>query len=205
MYSLIFFKGSFYVCIRGHSSGNFRLPVPQKIGSASFDTSGGVMTVGPLIAANPSRSGSKVIYNNIFEYFKFLVTVKRQDICSMKAEDQPRAEEILSFVNDKALDLLQSISISITDDDPPVLLRCVLTHADLHNANILAADDGRITAVLDWELNFIQPAILAVDYPRWLSYHGPDDPRFADNNTWWEDSPDESKRFRAQFEKVSQS
>lgn len=131
----------------------FRLPVPQDIGSASFDTfdaSVQVMTVGPLIAANPRQSSSKV-FNNISEYFHFLVTLKRQAICLMKVEDQPRAEEILSLVNAKALDLLQGI----TD---PSLLRCVLTHADFHNRNILAMDDGHITAVIDWELNRIQPA-----------------------------------------------
>lgn len=172
----------------------FRLPVPQDIGSASFDTSS-VMTVGPLIAANPPQSSSKV-FNDIFEYFHFLVTLKKRVICLMKVEDQPRAEEILSFVNAKALDLLQGI----TD---PSFLRCVLTHADLHNHNILVTNDGRITAVLDWELNRIQPAILGVDYPLWLSDQGPDDPRFASDNTWWEDSPADRKRIRAQFEKVS--
>ena len=114
----------------------------------------------------------------------------------MKVEDQPRAEEILSLVNAKALDLLQGI----TD---PSLLRCVLTHADFHNRNILAMDDGHITAVIDWELNRIQPAILGVEYPLWLDDQGPDDPRFADDYTWWEDSPAETKRIRAQFEKVS--
>lgn len=72
----------------------------------------------------------------------------------MKAEDQPPAVEILSFVNTKVLQ-------GITD---PSFLRCVLTHTDLHNHNILVTNDGRITAVLDWEVNRIQPAILGVDY-----------------------------------------
>lgn len=35
----------------------------------------------------------------------------------------------------------------ITD---PSLLRYVFTHADHHNHNLLATNDGSVTAVLDW-------------------------------------------------------
>jgi len=113
----------------------------------------------------------------------------------MNAEDKPRAEETLTSLEAKAYSILQGI----TD---PSSLRCVLTHADLHNHNILVASNGRITAVLDWELNRIQPAILGVDYPRWFSDDGPDDPRFADDNTWWEASPAERDKIRTQFEEM---
>ena len=171
----------------------FRLPVPVGIGSASFGTAD-IITVGPVIASSLSQSSSEV-FDNIFEYFHFLVTNKRQAICSMNAGDKPRAEETLTSLEAKAYSILQGI----TD---PSCLRCVLTHADLHNHNILVASDGRITAVLDWELNLIQPAILGVDYPHWLSDEGPDDPRFADENTWWEASPAERDKIRTQFEEV---
>ncbi|KAF8809285.1 hypothetical protein BYT27DRAFT_7187970 [Phlegmacium glaucopus] len=173
----------------------FRLPVPQRIGSASFDAAG-VMSVGSLIAANPTKSSSNN-FDNIFEYFDFLITVKRQVVHFMKPEDQPRAEDSLSFVEAKTLSLLGGI----TD---PLLLRCVLTHADLHNHNILATNDGSITAVLDWEINRIQPAILGAEYPLWLANKGPDDPRFASDNTWWEDSPAERQRICTQFEEMVQ-
>lgn len=97
----------------------------------------------------------------------------------MNAEDQPRAREILTSVEAKAHSIIQGI-------DHPSFLRCVLTHADLHNYNIIVANDGHIAAVLDRELNRIQPAILGVDYSRWFSDQGPDDPQFADDDTWWE-------------------
>ena len=171
----------------------FRLPVPQGIGSVSFETDS-VMNIGPLIAVNPLHSSSK-IFNNVFEYFHFLITLKRQVVCSMNPEDRPRAEENLCSVEAKGLSLLRGV----TD---PSLLRCVLSHADLHNHNILAMNDGSITEILDWEINCIQPAILGVEYPLWLADQGPDDPRFADDNTWWEDSPDKRQRIHAQFEQV---
>ena len=166
----------------------FRLPVPVGIGSASFGTAD-IMTVGPVIASI-CQSISEV-FDNIFEYFHSLVTNKQQAICSMSAEDKPRAEETLTALEAKAYSILQGIS-------DPSCLRCVLTHADLHNHNILVASNDRITAVLDWELNRIQPAIFGIDYPHWFSDEGPDDPRFADDNTW----SCERDKFRTQFEEV---
>ena len=171
----------------------FRLAVPQGIGSVSFEPDS-VMNVGPLIAANPVQSSSKT-FNNISEYFHFLITLKRQVVCSMNPEDQPRAKDSLCSVEAKALSFLQGV----TD---PSLLRCVLSHADLHNHNILAMNVGSITAILDWEINRIQPAILGVEYPLWLADQGADDPRFADDYTWWEDSPDERRRIHVRFEQV---
>jgi hypothetical protein len=171
----------------------FRLPVAQRIGSASIDTVGDI-NVGPLIAVNPKNSSSRV-FDTISEYFDFLFTLKRETVNSMNPEDQQRAKDNLSFVEAKVLSLLQNI----TD---PSLLRCVLRHADLHNHNILVMNDGSITAVLDWEVNCIVPAILGVDYPRWLEDKGNQDPQFAPDNIFWEDSPSERKRICAQFEEV---
>jgi Phosphotransferase enzyme family len=171
----------------------FRLSVPLGIGSAAFGTAD-IITVGPVIGSTLRRSSSKV-FDNIFEYFDFLVTYKRQAITSMNAEDQPRAQETLTSVEARTRSILQGI----TD---PSFLRGVLTHIDLHSHNLLVDSNGRITAVLDWELNLIQPAIIGADYPEWFWDQGPDDPQFADENTWWEVSPAERDKVLTQFEEV---
>lgn len=176
----------------------FRLPVPQRIGSALVETVNGtrIINVGPRIGPNPTYSSPKV-FENVFEYLQFLVASKREAVKQMKLEDQQRAEETLSSLEAKAISLL-----CLSDHS---LLRCVLTHADLHNYNILANGDGNITAVIDWEINYIQPAILGVDYPLWLSDQGVHDPRFACDNYWWEEGPAEIQRLCAQFEAVTPS
>ncbi|KAF8808925.1 hypothetical protein BYT27DRAFT_7255180 [Phlegmacium glaucopus] len=112
----------------------------KHIDSASFDTAG-VMSVGSLIAANPTQSSS-TDFDNIFEYFVFLITLKQQIVYLMKPRDLPCAEDNLSFVEAKTLSLLGGI----TD---PLLLHYILTHTNLYNSNILTRNNGSITAVLD--------------------------------------------------------
>lgn len=156
------------------------------------------MGVGPLLVSNTSYSVPKVL-DDISEYVDFLFTVKRRMIEEMKPEDKQRAETTLSSLETKTRSMIQTIS------DPGSCLRCVLTHADLHGYNILVNDNGDITAVLDWEINRIQPAILGVDYPLWLSTQGVLDPRFSADSWWWEESPTERERFCSTFEEVRHS
>ncbi|KAF8900267.1 kinase-like domain-containing protein [Gymnopilus junonius] len=174
----------------------FHLQAPHGIGSASFDDVSGsnTLAVGPLLAANPSYSTPKVI-DTISGYVGFLFSVKREAIKEMKPEDIQRAESTLSFIERKVTSVTQTISDS-------TLLRCVLTHADPHGYNILVDDDGNITGLLDWEFNYIQPAILAIDYPLWLSNEGRLDPRFASDSQWWEESPSERQRLCTLFEQT---
>ncbi|KAF9471906.1 hypothetical protein BDN70DRAFT_520638 [Pholiota conissans] len=84
----------------------------------------------------------------------------------------------------------------------PIYLLCVLKHEKLDNYNILANDDGDITAVLEWELHCIVPTILAVDYPQWISSQGHLDPRFASAAEWWEESSAERARLCSLFEQL---
>ena len=115
----------------------------------------------------------------------------------MKPEDQPCAKEIFFFIEAKGLSIFQGI----TDSS---LLHCLFTHANLHNHNILTKNDGSVMVVLNWEINCIQPAILGVDHPCWLTNQRPENPQFAADNTWWEDSlTTERQRIHAQFEEVS--
>ncbi|KAF8888169.1 hypothetical protein CPB84DRAFT_1786367 [Gymnopilus junonius] len=174
----------------------FRFSTPQRIGSVSTNAVEGssILSVGPRIAPRASCSSPNT-FDDVFELFNFLVVVKRQTVEEMKPDDQERAKQVLSAIESKALSLLRGIN-------DPLLLQCVLTHADLHNYNILVDDHGTITAVLDWEINYIQPAILCADYPAWLSDEGPNDPDFAFRNYWWDESPTERRRLRSQFEEM---
>jgi len=71
--------------------------------------------------------------------------------------------------------------------------------------NILVDKSGSITGVVDWEYHVLHPAVLAASYPPWLSYEGCNDPRFVDpKQTFWLDSPEESKRLRDLYLKVTQ-
>ena len=86
----------------------FRLPVAQRIGSASIDTIGDI-NVGPIIAANVKHSSSRV-FDTIFEYFDFLFKLKRETVDSMNPEDQQRAKDNLSFVETNVLPLLKNVT-----------------------------------------------------------------------------------------------
>ncbi|KAF8889160.1 kinase-like domain-containing protein [Gymnopilus junonius] len=175
----------------------FHLPAIQRIGSASFEPDSiDTLSVGPRIAPSPSYSSSQV-FDNITEYLIFLISAKRQAITDMEVEDQERAGEALSFIEEKITILLKNI-------DDPSLLRCVFTHADLHTYNILVTQDGNITAILDWEINYVQPAVLAVDYPGWLLDKGPFDPQFSSKDYWWDESPTERRRLSLEFEQSIQ-
>lgn len=175
----------------------FHLRVPQLIGSALCDLVDGtpVLSVGPRIGPSPICSSSDT-FDDASELFRFLISVKRKSIEPMSPSDQVRAEQVLSAIESRVGSLLQRLS-------DPVLSRCVLTHADLHSYNILADEKGMITAILDWEINYIQPAIIGVGYPEWLSDDGPSDPDFASAHYWWDESPNERRRLRAYFEQVS--
>ena len=173
--------------------------MPQGIGSAFFqvdeadDTS--VLSVGPIVAANIEYSHSRVMYS-MSEYSRFLLGVKRRSIEGMQPEESQRAETVISLMEKHVIAIAESIH-------DPSLLRHVLVHADPHGHNILVGDNGDITGIVDWEFNYILPAILAVDYPLWLSSAGRLDPRFASDFQLWEESPPERQRLCHFFETVS--
>lgn len=49
--------------------------------------------------------------------------------------------------------------------------RTILCHGDLHASNILVADDGRVTGIIDWELAGARPVWLATRMPQFLRGH----------------------------------
>ncbi|KAJ7581085.1 hypothetical protein C8J56DRAFT_256880 [Mycena floridula] len=169
----------------------FRLSVPQgKIGSAaSVFSSPNVFEVGPRIGLTPAGTSSKS-FNSLGEYFDFLITWRKSQTL-----DHPLANQALRQL-EKHLPVLLSVV------NQPSALRSVLGHEDLHAQNILASSDGHVTGIVDWEAHCVKPAILGAEYPDWLLYDGPQDPRFASASNWWLESPAESARLCSIFEKV---
>ncbi|KAJ6561778.1 hypothetical protein B0H19DRAFT_1259424 [Mycena capillaripes] len=53
--------------------------------------------------------------------------------------------------------------------DTPSMSRFVLTHRDLHSANILLDQtSGKVVGIVDWEFHACMPACMSVDYPSWI-------------------------------------
>lgn len=150
----------------------------------------------PRIGANPLVSADKV-FDDISEYMAYFFSLKRRSpVIGSDGSALLSAQAVISDLEAHVRLLLERVIGN------PSFLRCVLCHGDLHGGNILADSHGNITGILDWELHSIQPAILAAEYPNWLSYDGVEDPRFANPDNWWLESPAESARLRELFEQV---
>jgi hypothetical protein len=66
-----------------------------------------------------------------------------------------------------------------------------------NDMNILVDKGSHVTGVIDWEYQTLQPAVVAADYPQWLSYDARCDPHFADPKQKFRlESPMESKCLR---------
>jgi hypothetical protein len=170
------------------------LDVPQKIGTLVPSISSDSADVIPRIGVQRFRATR--VYEDIQQYIAFLFELKKNSPV-IGGDDGGHIDELRRHV-DGVLAVLPPKPIS------PSLFRCVLAHNDLNEMNILVDESGRITGVVDWEYQTLQPAILAADYPPWLSYDGCCDPRFADpKQTFWLDSPKESERLRDLYLQVS--
>jgi hypothetical protein len=169
--------------------------VPQRIGTFVPSVSSESVDVIPRIGVQRFRATK--VFENIQQYLAFLFELKKNSPV-IGGDDNGHIDELRGYV-DGILALLSS-EATISN-----LLRCVLVHNDLNERNILVDEGGCITGVIDWEYQTLQPAILAADYPPWLSYDGSCDPRFADpKQTFWLDSPKESKRLRDLYVQVSE-
>ncbi len=179
----------------------FDFEVPQKIGG-TLPGEADDLTVVPLISyAEANYTCERVFCHEVFssleDHVNFLFANKRQwiDRQAISDHDKTRHHNILSMLQSRASSAMRSIS-------PPSLRRCVLCHDDMNNQNILIQSDGRISAVIDWELHLLQPAILVASSPPWLVYDGPLSPEFAWEGIIWLDSPAEGARLNSVFEEV---
>jgi hypothetical protein len=172
----------------------FGLDVPQRIGSLVPDVLSGSFDVTPLIFI---YSRAIRVFEDIRQYLEFLFEMTKNSPL-IGVDDGGHIDELKRHTERVLTDLLSNPNAS-------ALFRCVLVHRDLNDMNILVDKNGSITGVVDWEYQGLHPAVLAASYPPWLSYDGCDDPRFANpKQTFWLDSPKESKRLRDLYLKVRQ-
>jgi hypothetical protein len=174
----------------------FRLDVPQRIGTFVPGISSESSDVIPRIGVQ--RFCANRVFEHIQQYLDFLFEMKKNSPV-IGGDDGGHIDELKQHVDEVLAKLLSKATNS-------GFLRCVLVHNDLNEMNILVDEGGRITGVIDWEYQILQPAVLSTDYPPWLSYDGCCDPRFADpKQTFWLDSPTESKRLRDLYLQIVKS
>ena len=172
----------------------FRLGVPQKIGTLVPRVSSESLDVIPRIGLQKFRATR--VFEDIRQYLDFLFEMKKNSPV-ISGDDGGHVNELRRYVDKILTELLSEAATS-------TLLRCVLVHEDLNDMNILVDKSGRITGIIDWEFQTLQPAVLAAHYPPWLSYEGCSDPRFANpKETFWLDSVKESKRLCDLYLQVS--
>jgi len=99
-----------------------------------------------------------------------------------------------------SLEELEAFALSLCVDLSPGARRCILTHMDLREPNVLVSENG-LEGIIDWEYNASRPAVLALEYPVWLRATGAVDPLHA-NPDWelWTDSPGASAHLRRYFD-----
>ena len=177
----------------------FGLDVPQRIGTLVPDILSRSFDVTPMIAVHFRASS---VFEDIRQYLDFLFKMKKNSPL-IGVDDGGHIDELRRHTEGVLTDLL-------SNPNAPSLLRCVLSHSDLNEMNILVDKNGSITGVVDWEYQVLHPAVLAASYPPWLSYDGPKDPRFVNPEEFWLeefwlDSPEESSRLRDLYLEVSQA
>jgi Phosphotransferase enzyme family len=172
----------------------FRLDVPQRIGTFVPSISSESFVVIPRIGVQQFRASR--VFENIQQYLAFLFEMKKNSSL-IGGDDGGHIDELKGHVEGILVEMLSQMPTSS-------LLRCILVHNDLNDMNILVDKHGCITGIIDWEYQTLQPAVLAADYPQWLSYDACCDPRFADpKQTFCLESPKESKRLRNIYLQVS--
>ncbi|KAI1791881.1 hypothetical protein LXA43DRAFT_382845 [Ganoderma leucocontextum] len=169
------------------------LVLPQRIGTTLIRD--GVIDLVPLMHVIPGFNSARV-FNTLEEYMHSLMQAKREsDRIGSDDVSRARANEVLDRLAEKLPSLLQRLSSSI-------YRRCILSHDDLNETNVLVNSDGDITGIIDWEYHSARPVVLAAQYPCYLRYDGVYDPRFGLGEKWWVASPEDAARLRAIYDEV---
>jgi hypothetical protein len=165
----------------------FGLDAPQCIGTFVPDVLSGSVDVTLMISVHFRAIR---VFEDIQQYLDFLFEMKKNSPL-IGVDNGGHIDELKRHTECVLIDLLSNLNA-------PTLLRCVLVHRYLVDKN------GSITGVVDWEYRVLHPAVFAASYPPWLSYDSCSDPRFVNpKQTFWLDSPKESKRLRDLYLKVS--
>ncbi|KAI9057372.1 kinase-like protein [Trametes sanguinea] len=168
----------------------FRLEVPQRIGTARCEDL--------AISVDSEEDGMA----SLEEYIDALL--KRHERELEHIEDISARESCTRIL----ARLKRELPNLYTRLAPPSRRRCVLKHDDLNPQNILMDDEGYITGVVDWDLQVVLPAALAVSYPSFIRYDGVHHPEYAREpypgmEIWWFVSPDDSRRLRELYTQIA--
>lgn len=170
------------------------LEVPQAIGTVTFRN--GVAETIPLIVAEPAITPERV-FATLEEYLYSLVDVLRHsDRIGSDPASKANANEVLDRLTQELSGILGKLSGA-------VYRRCVLSHDDLRETNVLVDEQGHLTGIVDWEFHSTKPIVLAARYPVWVQYSGIHDPRFANEYACWVSSPEDAARLKALYSQVS--
>ncbi len=173
------------------------LAVPQRIGTTVIRDD--AVDVVPLefraLGFNPG-----CVFDTLEAFIHSLVLAKREsDRIGSDGASRTRAHEVL----DRLVARLPSIFQRLSSESASVSVyrRCILSHDDLNESNVLVDDGGRIS-VVDWEFHSVRPVVLAAEYPCYLRHDGVYDPRFGLGEKWWVASPDDAAKLRAVYAEV---
>ncbi|KAH9848004.1 hypothetical protein C2E23DRAFT_471477 [Lenzites betulinus] len=173
----------------------FKLAVPQRIGSLDCREDGSIDVI-PWRCILHAYSATKV-YDTLEDFIDFLIQRKlRARGVENDEESRRRCERVLARLASELSVLTERLS-------RPAYRRCVLTHDDLNQANVLVNGEGAVTGVIDWEHQSVRPAVLGVHYPECIRYDALCDPRFtASENTFWTCSPQDAARLRERYVQI---
>ncbi|KAJ3002109.1 hypothetical protein NUW54_g6026 [Trametes sanguinea] len=168
----------------------FRIEVPQRIGEARCED---------LTISVDCTEGSP---SSLEEHFNAILELKERSLEDI--EEAPVRESgtrILARLKSQLPDLYARLA-------SPSRRRCVLKHDDLSPQNILMNSEGKITGVIDWDMQVVLPAALAVSYPSFIRYDGKYHPEYAREpypgvEIWWFVSPGDSLRLRELYTQIA--
>ncbi|TFK86473.1 kinase-like protein [Polyporus arcularius HHB13444] len=164
--------------------------VPQRIGTTLVRDN--VVNIIPLLAPRFTASTSRV-FDTLEEYIDALIEGRRaSNLIDIEDADRSSANAVLDRLVEELPPILHRLSA-------PAYRRCVLSHGDLHGANVLIDHAGRISGLVDWEFHSTRPLVLEAQYPAWIQYDGAYDPRFAQEGMWWFCSPEDAAKLRVVY------
>ncbi|KAF5350164.1 hypothetical protein D9756_009105 [Leucocoprinus leucothites] len=181
----------------------FRLNVPNKIGSIGSPNARGEDVVPRLVFT--TQDSFHVVLNTLEEFVDhfidgYVARRKASTSVDLTPESHHGARERALLILEQCRKTLLEVCYGL---DSPFLRHPALRHEDLRAANVLLDQQtGSVTGIIDWEYHSIVPAVLAAEYPPWLSYTGPNDPRFGSDGSAYCCSPQESAYYQDMYASI---
>ncbi|KZT68711.1 hypothetical protein DAEQUDRAFT_727592 [Daedalea quercina L-15889] len=198
----------------------FRIPCPPFIGTiVFFSADDDTAQLGPCVHPfDGTRAPS--LYERIEDYFGWLLDKKRTlltDTAKRAKEEKdaalkpatrmtprqmiPKPDPELARIRRGFARLEVHLAEAIRNLDEP-LLRSVPAHEDLSPRNVWIDAEGRVTGIVDWGAHIVKPAVLAANYPTWVSYPDHEHPELSARSGRYMDSPEEAERLCVKFDHI---